>query len=57
LNQSQFAKLLNISQPTVANWEHADGKLKLRQRTQEALTRAAKLTTDQAIIKVNKRNK
>ncbi|MEN8168342.1 MAG: helix-turn-helix domain-containing protein [Pseudomonadota bacterium] len=52
MNQSQFAKLLNISQPTVANWEHAEGKLKLRQRTLEALIRASKLTADQAMKKI-----
>lgn len=48
MNQSQFAKLLGVSQPTVINWENASGKLNLRQRTMEALNQAARLTTDQA---------
>jgi len=48
MSQSQFAKLLGVSQPTVINWENASGKLNLHQRTMEALTQAARLTTDQA---------
>jgi uncharacterized Zn finger protein/DNA-binding XRE family transcriptional regulator len=48
MNRSQFAELLGVSQPTVINWENADGKLNLRQRTMKALSQAAKLTTDQA---------
>lgn len=48
MNQSQFARLLGVSQPTVANWENAGGRLNLRQRTMEALIQAAALTTDQA---------
>ncbi len=48
MNQSQFARLLGVSQPTVINWENAGGKLNLRQRTMQALSQAAGLTTDQA---------
>lgn len=52
MNQSQFAKLLGVSQQSVNNWENADGKLNLRRRTFEALTDAAKLTTDQATKRI-----
>jgi len=56
MNQSQFARLLGVSQPTIINWENAaGGKLNLRQRTMEALTEAARFTTDQATEKL-KRN-
>lgn len=55
MNQSQFAKLLGVSQPTITNWESAGGKLNLRQRTNEALTRAAGLTTDQATRKLKRK--
>jgi uncharacterized Zn finger protein len=52
MNQSQFAKLLGVSQPTVINWENAGGKLNLRQRTMEALAEAAGFTTEQATKKL-----
>jgi len=52
MNKSQFAKLLGVSQPTVINWENADGKLNLRQRTMGALTEAARFTIDQATRKL-----
>lgn len=52
MNQSQFAKLLGVSQPTVINWENAGGKLNLRQRTMEALAEAAGFTTEQATNKL-----
>jgi len=52
MNQSQFARLLGVSQPTVINWENAGGTLNLRQRTMQALTQAARLTTDQATKKL-----
>ncbi len=47
MNQIQFASLLGVSHQTVTNWENAGGKLNLRQRTKEALTQAARLTTNQ----------
>ncbi|RLB65623.1 MAG: hypothetical protein DRH08_07725 [Deltaproteobacteria bacterium] len=52
MNQSQFAKLLGVSQPTIINWENAGGKLNLRQRTREALTEAAGFTPEQATKKL-----
>ena len=52
MNQSQFAKLLGVSQPTVINWENAGGKLNLRQRTMEALAEADGFTTEQATKKL-----
>ncbi len=52
MNRSQFAELLSVSQPTVANWENGKGELKLRPRTLEGLTRAARLTPDQAMKKI-----
>ena len=52
MKRSQFAELLGVSQPTVINWENAGGKLNLRQRTKDALTEAAKFTTDQATNKL-----
>ncbi len=54
MNQSQFAKLLGVSTLSINNWENADGKLNLRQRSIEALTGAAKLTTAQAIKKLKR---
>ncbi|MBL3591176.1 MAG: hypothetical protein JMN24_15495 [gamma proteobacterium endosymbiont of Lamellibrachia anaximandri] len=38
MNQSQFSKLLGVSQPTVTSWKNTGGKLNLRQRTMQALT-------------------
>lgn len=40
MTRSQFADLLGISPQTVANWETKRGKLKLREHTLTALTRA-----------------
>lgn len=48
MNRSQFADLLGVSQPAVANWESKKGRLNLQQRTMEALSGAADLTKDQA---------
>ena len=50
MNKSQFAKLVGVSSPTVANWEN--GKLNLRRRTLEALTEVAGLTTAEATRKL-----
>jgi len=47
INSSQFASLVGVSPPTVSNWENSSGKLKLRQRTLDALTQVAKLTPQQ----------
>ncbi len=48
MNSAQFAKLVGVSPPTVNNWENGSGKLKLRQRTLEALAQTAELTPQQA---------
>ncbi len=40
MTRSQFADLISVSPPTVANWENKRGRLKLQKRTLEALTRA-----------------
>jgi len=56
LNISQFATLVGVSPPTVANWENGSGKLNLRQRTLDALTQVAALTPEQAAGKL-KRNR
>lgn len=55
MNQSQFAKLLGVSQPTVTSWENTGGKLNLRQRTMQALTQAANLATDQTVRKLKRK--
>ncbi len=54
MNSSQFAALVGVSPPTVGNWENGSGKLKLRQRTLEALTQVAKLTPQQARKKLKR---
>ncbi len=54
MNSAQFAVLVGVSPPTVSNWENGSGKLKLRQRTQEALSQVAGLTPRQAWRKLNR---
>jgi len=54
MNSAQFAVLVGVSPPTVSHWENGSGKLKLRQRTLEALTQVAGLTLQQAWRKWNK---
>jgi len=48
MNTSQFAKLVGVSPPTISNWENGRGKLNLRKRTLDALTRVASYTPEQA---------
>ncbi len=48
MNTSQFAKLVGVSPPTVNSWENGRGKLKLHQRSLEALGRVAEYTPEQA---------
>jgi DNA-binding transcriptional regulator YiaG len=55
MNTSQFAKLVGVSPPTVSNWENGSGKLTLRQRTLEALTRVAELAPEQAERELKRR--
>lgn len=40
LSRAEFAELLEVSPPTVTNWEKKRGKLNLQQRTLEALNKA-----------------
>jgi uncharacterized Zn finger protein len=49
LTQTQFAKLLGVSLPSVYNWENALGKLDLRDRSRKALNRVAELTQDEVL--------
>lgn len=49
VSTSQFATLVCVSPPTVKNWENGSGKLNLRQRTLDALTRVAGYTPEQAV--------
>ena len=53
MNRSQFAELLGVSQPAVANWESKNGRLNLQQRTMQALSQAAELTKAQAWERLN----
>jgi len=53
MNTSQFAKLVGVSPPTVYNWETGRGKLKLRQRSLEALRRIAEYTPEHAANKLS----
>jgi uncharacterized Zn finger protein/DNA-binding XRE family transcriptional regulator len=48
LNKKQLAELLDVSPSSVNNWESTRGRLKLLDRTLEALEKAAKLTKKQA---------
>ena len=48
MNTTQFATLVGVTPPTVCNWENSSGKLNLRQRTLDALIKAAELTPQQA---------
>ncbi len=54
MNVSQFAKLTGVSPPTVINWENGSGKLNIRQRSLDALTRVAELTPEQAMRKLKR---
>jgi uncharacterized Zn finger protein/DNA-binding XRE family transcriptional regulator len=48
MSQRQFARLLGVSLPAVANWEKKKGPLNLQARTLTAWNAAAKLTKRQA---------
>lgn len=48
MSQSQFARLLGVSLPAVANWEKKKGPLNLQARTLNAWNAATKLTKRQA---------
>jgi uncharacterized Zn finger protein/DNA-binding XRE family transcriptional regulator len=48
MSQSEFARLLGVSVPTIANWEKKTGTLGLQARSLEAWTAAKGLTKQQA---------
>jgi uncharacterized Zn finger protein len=48
MSQSQFARLLGVSVPSVGNWERTKGRLHLQARTREALRAAGRLTVQEA---------
>ena len=48
MSQSQFARLLGVSAPSVGIWERSKGRLHLQARTRDALTAAAGLTAQEA---------
>jgi len=54
MNATEFAALVGVSPPTVANWENGSGKLNLRARTRDALIEAAELTPEQAARKLKR---
>jgi uncharacterized Zn finger protein len=54
LSQSQFAKLLGVSLPSVINWENAFGKLNLRDQSHRALNRVSGLTQDEALEELSR---
>jgi uncharacterized Zn finger protein len=55
MSQGQFARLLGVSSPTVANWENKDGALDLRARSLAAWNTARRLTKRQAWRKLDRR--
>ncbi len=48
MSQAQFARLLNVSTPSVANWEKKRGRLNLQARTLDALRTAVKISKKKA---------
>lgn len=54
LSRPQFARLAGVSPATVANWEQGGGKLNLRQRSRDALTRLAQYTPEKAVRELNR---
>jgi len=48
MSQSQFARILGVSTPTVVNWEKKKGRLNLQTRTLNAWTAVAGLTKKKA---------
>jgi len=54
MSQSQFARLLGVSAPSIANWEKKAGTLNLQQRSLDAWNAAKGLTKRQACRKVNR---
>ena len=56
MTQSEFARLLGVSVPTISNWENTRGKLNLQARTLAAWKRAACLSKSAAWKKLDKKN-
>ena len=54
MNTTQFAMLVGVSPPTVTTWENGSGKLNLRQRSLDALSRVAEYTPEQAVRKLKR---
>jgi uncharacterized Zn finger protein len=52
MSQSEFARLLGLSVPTIGNWEKKSGKLALRARSLDAWDAAKRLTKRQARSKI-----
>jgi uncharacterized Zn finger protein len=52
MSQSEFARLLGVSVPTIGNWEKKSGTLALRSRSLNAWDAAKKLTKRQARSKI-----
>jgi len=53
MSQSQFARLIGVSAPSVANWEKQPGPLNLQTRTRDAWNAVRRLTKQQAWAKLN----
>ena len=53
MTQSEFAKLLGVSVPTIGNWEKKPGKLDLQARSLDAWNAANELTKTQARLKLD----
>lgn len=53
MSQSEFAKLLGVSAPSIGNWENKPGTLNLQPRTRDALNDAKKLTKRKAWQRLN----
>lgn len=53
MSQSEFARLLGVSAPTIGNWEKKPGTLALQSRSLDAWSEAKKLTKRQARSKLD----
>ncbi|NNJ99429.1 MAG: helix-turn-helix domain-containing protein [Desulfatitalea sp.] len=53
MSQSQFAKLIGVSAPTIGNWEHKSGRLGLHARSLEAWQAIKHMTKQEAWRKLD----
>jgi transcriptional regulator with XRE-family HTH domain len=53
MSQSEFARLLGVSTPTIGNWEKKTGTLDLRARSLDAWNAVKRLTKRQARRKLD----